>query len=117
MNKRICDYCGQNNPSNIIKLTRRPNNEDTYAELCDQCLTDITQFTVQNTEDRLRLPIPYQLWQNPNDTWTAVWNPPVKTDGLPERIVAQSSSSPYKAVQRLREKAVECGLLANQGEK
>lgn len=47
MNKRICDYCGENNPINIIKLTRRPNNEDTYAELCDQCLADITQAAVR----------------------------------------------------------------------
>jgi len=40
----ICDYCGEQLPKHKIKLTRRPNDEDTYVELCDQCLQDIVDY-------------------------------------------------------------------------
>jgi hypothetical protein len=44
MNRRICDYCSENWPRNQIKLSSRPNDEEVYAELCDKCLEDITNY-------------------------------------------------------------------------
>lgn len=39
--KRICDYCSQPNPEHTTKLTRTPNGETIYSELCTECFNDI----------------------------------------------------------------------------
>lgn len=44
MHVEICDYCGERWPKHKIKLTRRPNDEDVYIQLCDQCLADILNY-------------------------------------------------------------------------
>lgn len=54
MNIVICDYCGEKGMAKLamIKLTRRPNDETTYAELCKVCLGDIAQYlTAQPQEE------------------------------------------------------------------
>ncbi|MGJ5804326.1 hypothetical protein ACSCB1_35250 [Streptomyces europaeiscabiei] len=81
-----------------------------------QALIDVA---VREAEDTFRLPIPYVLHYNSNDTWSAIWEPPVPTTGLPKKLYGESGTSPYKAVQRLRERAKEGGLLQqlNQGAK
>ena len=48
MNRRICDYCGEPWPKMQIKLTRRPNDEVIYAELCWQCFEDIVNRSTVN---------------------------------------------------------------------
>lgn len=44
MNIKICDYCSEKWPKHRIKMSRRPNDEDLYAELCNGCIGDIVRF-------------------------------------------------------------------------
>lgn len=47
MNRRICDYCGENWNLHLIPMTHRPNDESLEAELCTQCIDDIVAFKQQ----------------------------------------------------------------------
>lgn len=47
---RICDYCCEKHPKHRITLTRRPNDEELVAELCDQCLQDIIYIKAAGVE-------------------------------------------------------------------
>jgi hypothetical protein len=58
MNKRICDYCGEPWPKLQIKLTRTPNAESIYAELCDVCLADIVSYANQVEGNDMAAPDP-----------------------------------------------------------
>jgi hypothetical protein len=50
MNRRICDYCGEAYPKHSIKLTRTPNGEVVYMEICGHCLGDINIYLTQLKE-------------------------------------------------------------------
>lgn len=41
---RVCDYCGEKWPKYQIAMSRTPNDERVYAELCSQCLADIEKY-------------------------------------------------------------------------
>lgn len=47
MNIRICDYCSEKWPKHQIKMSRRPNDEDLYAELCDKCMSDFARYIIE----------------------------------------------------------------------
>lgn len=44
MIKIVCDYCNEPNPRHYITMTRRPNDEELVAEICDQCLSDVMVY-------------------------------------------------------------------------
>jgi hypothetical protein len=52
--KRICDYCSQPNPEHTIKLSRTPNDETIYSELCNRCVADITAATTKAVQGAAR---------------------------------------------------------------
>lgn len=47
MNIQICDYCSERWPKHKIKMTRRLNDKDLFAEICDKCMNDFVKYVIE----------------------------------------------------------------------
>lgn len=96
--KRFCDYCSEPNPSYTIELSRTPNGEKVYAELCDVCLADITRAQPQPLNDG-------------EQSWLDNWKPIFVNGVIPKEFrLAIAAHSPSTSPEHLKSH-LEANLL------
>lgn len=57
------------------------------------------------------IPLPFTLYKWPDGRYTAEWKPEVPTKGIPKTLRGDSESNATHAIERLKEKMIEVGLL------
>lgn len=72
MPKIICDHCGEPSPQNHINLTRTPNDEPIYAELCGVCLEDIFCLASRAHKEAINKKYAETPKERLSDTWPEV---------------------------------------------
>lgn len=57
------------------------------------------------------VPLPFILEKRADGRYEAIWQPAIPTNGIPPVLKGRSESDPVHAIERLKEKMIEVGLL------